>query len=100
MAHVPKNVRALQDSAALELVWSDDTTNRLSYRLLRGSCPCAGCVNEFTGERTFGVDKVSDDIQPAHLSFSGNYALKITWNDGHDTGLYTWEYLAKLCNSK
>ncbi len=99
MADVPKNVRALQEASVLELVWPDDTSNRLSYRLLRGSCPCASCVNEFTGERVFGPDRVSENIRPTDLSFTGSYALKITWSDGHDTGLYTWEYLAKLCNS-
>lgn len=97
MANAPENIRALQDDRVLEIVWSAERTDRLPYRFLRGQCPCAGCIDEFTGIRTLDVNTVPDDIHPVNLSFTGNYAIKITWSDTHDTGLYTWDRLDMLC---
>ena len=92
----PESIRAVQDERQLEIGWPDGRVDRLPYRLLRGRCPCAACVDEFTGRRMVDVADVPEQIQPVRLEYAGNYALKIAWNDGHDTGLYTWEYLADL----
>lgn len=54
------------------------------------------CIDEFTGERILDTGTIAADIAPADLSFIGNYALKIRWSDGHDTGLYTWDLLESL----
>ena len=96
MTSAPASIRALSDQRVFDLRWPDGTSQRLPFRLLREHCPCAGCVNEFTGERMLDPATIPDDIRPAHLAFSGNYALKITWSDGHDTGIYTWERLRSL----
>ena len=96
MADVPTAVRAHQDEGFLEIRWSDEVAHCFPYKFLRGHCPCAECVDENTGIRTLDVESLSDQIRPMHLSFSGNYALKIYWNDGHQTGLYTWDHLERL----
>lgn len=96
MTAAPKAIRALQDQGRLEIEWPDGRTQRLPYRLLRGECPCAACVDEFTGRRILDVNTIPDTIRPTHLSFTGNYALKIEWSDGHTTGLYTWDHLSRL----
>jgi len=95
----PKHIRAFKDEGELEIHWQDGTIHRMSFRFLRGSCPCAGCVNEFTGVRTLDVNSVPETIRPDDVNLSGNYALKFSWNDGHDTGLYTWDYLWELGQS-
>lgn len=95
MAAAPISIKARQQEGVLELQWSHGTY-RLPYRFLRGRCPCASCVDEVTGVRVVDVENVPDAIAPADMKFSGNYALKITWNDRHDTGLFTWEYLELL----
>lgn len=59
--------------------------------------PLAVCIDEITGERLLDPASVSAGIHPVQLAFSGNYALKVTWSDGHATGLYTWQKLAELC---
>lgn len=97
MTNPPKNIRAQQESGEFEIVWSDDSTFRLPYKFVRGECPCAGCVNEFTGEKMIDVDAIPADIHPQDLSFVGNYAIRITWSDKHNTGLYTWDQLDRLC---
>lgn len=96
MTPAPQNIRALRDPAALELSWANEEARRIAYRLIRESCPCAACVDEITGERILDVTTIPEDIRPADVAFVGNYALKITWSDGHDTGLFTWEKLRAL----
>ena len=100
MTEAPTKIRALQSQGVLELAWNDGTACQLPYKFLRGQCPCAGCVNEMTGERMIDVDAVPESIQPLKLEYCGNYALKIDWNDGHNTGLFTWERLHALCRSR
>ncbi|MEZ6047886.1 MAG: DUF971 domain-containing protein [Planctomycetaceae bacterium] len=98
MASPPQNIRALKSDSSMEIVWSPEKVDRLPFQFLRGSCPCANCVNEMTGVRMVGPDKIDSNIQPVKMGFSGNYALTIEWSDGHHTGLYTWDYLESLCS--
>ena len=95
---IPTAVRAHQDEGFLEIRWSEALAHHYPYKFLRAHCPCAECVDENTGIRTLDVESISEQIRPMHLEFSGNYALKIFWNDGHQTGLYTWDHLERLSN--
>ena len=45
------------------------------------------------GVRTLDVNSVPDDIGITHIELVGNYALKLSFSDGHDTGIYTWDRL-------
>lgn len=97
MMSPPSELRAHLNQQALELKWKDDAIAVfVPFRLLRGSCPCAACVNEMTGQRTYFHEDTSDDIRPEQLELVGNYAVRITWSDGHNTGLFTWEYLREI----
>lgn len=96
MSDAPQGIRALQEQRLLEITWPIGTVQRLPYRFLRGHCRCAACVDEHTGRRIVGVEDVSPEVRPEKLAVSGNYALKISWSDGHDTGLYAWDYLRTL----
>lgn len=92
----PRNIRALKSEGALEITWPDGPVARLPFHYLRCECPCAGCVDEMTGLRTLDVEGVPRDVHPTSIGFSGNYALKIEWSDGHGSGLYTWSRLREL----
>jgi DUF971 family protein len=81
----------------LAIVWQDGRQGRLLYLMLRGECMCARCVDEITGERILDVEGIDPDVAAVELSLVGNYALKVRWSDGHDTGLYTWPHLRRLC---
>lgn len=96
MATAPKNIRAIKDKGHFEIVWDEQSTAHYPFKFLRCECPCAACVNEFTGERMIDPNTVPEDILPTEVGFSGNYALKIKWSDGHHTGLYSWDYLDRL----
>jgi DUF971 family protein len=96
MIEPPAAFRALTDKACIEIEWRDGTTDRLPFRFVRGRCPCARCVDEMTGVRTLDVNTIPADVALKQVEPCGNYAVKIVWSDGHESGLFTWEYLAEL----
>lgn len=96
MTAPPRNIAARRDLGQLEITWPDGVTASISFHALRCACHCAVCVDEHTGIRLLDPATIPADIQPLQLSLTGNYALKIHWSDGHQTGLYTWERLHQL----
>jgi len=92
----PRSVERLPVEKSLGIVWQDGREGRVAYLTLRGECMCARCVDEITGERILDVEGIDPEVSAAEMSLVGNYALKIRWSDGHDTGLYTWPHLRRL----
>ena len=92
----PREIKQ-EDDSTLSIAWGDD--RRCQYRAadLRRACPCAQCVNEWTGQRMLKPDAISDDIKIGDLSVVGRYALNFKWSDGHETGIYSFRYLRDLC---
>ena len=95
----PENIRVHREDGILELVWSPEDISRIPFRTVRQACPCAACVDEFTGRQILDPDSVPVTIAPEEVSFSGNYALKIRWSDSHDTGLFTWTHLRTISDA-
>jgi DUF971 family protein len=65
-------------------------------RNLRLACPCAACVNEWTGEKILDASKISETIIPIRLKSVGRYAMSIHFSDGHKTGIFSFDYLRRL----
>lgn len=89
----PVEVRHDRDNGRVLIKYDDGT--RLQYPLddLRNSCPCATCRGHSPGE----VEPPNvTGAQLLNISEVGNYALKFSWADGHDTGIYTWSYLREI----
>ena len=63
---------------------------------LRAACPCAACVDEFTGRKILKPESIPANIRVLALAPVGRYALQILWSDGHGTGLYGYDYLRSL----
>ena len=80
----------------LHIHWKNNVRSKYEYYFLRINCPCAACVDEFSGERILDEKNISKNITPIKSNFVGNYALQIYWSDGHKTGIYTWELLEYL----
>ena len=95
----PTDIRADRPQGRFEIAWADGRVDRIGFRTLRGDCPCANCVHEFTGERLLDPADVPESIAPLGVELVGNYAIKVRWSDGHDTGLYTWGHLRRLGDS-
>ncbi|PCI39198.1 MAG: 1-(5-phosphoribosyl)-5-((5-phosphoribosylamino)methylideneamino)imidazole-4-carboxamide isomerase [Thiotrichales bacterium] len=76
-----------QKSKILEVTFDDNKVCKLSYVYLRKNSPSA----ETKVKKFSGTDVMIEAIEPV-----GNYAIKIHFSDGHNSGLYTWELLYKL----
>ncbi|MBT4693957.1 MAG: DUF971 domain-containing protein [Planctomycetaceae bacterium] len=92
----PSAINRLDGASKLEVKWPDEVTSTLLYRDLRLACGCAHCVDEWTGKPLLNPADVTADVCIEKISLVGNYAIRIAWNDGHDTGLTTWKRLAEL----
>ncbi|KAA3612768.1 MAG: DUF971 domain-containing protein [Planctomycetota bacterium] len=77
--------------------WQDGLERELGIRQLRIRCPCAQCVSEVTGARLLDPSLIPGDLPIQDMKAVGNYAYRILFGDGHDTGIYTLEHLRQLC---
>ena len=90
-------VRIIEESdSEISINWSDDRETRYTAAGLRRSCPCAGCINEWTGEKMLDDKRVPDDLTITQVSIVGRYALNFHFSDGHDTGIFSFAYLRTL----
>ena len=84
------------DDEKISFVWLDGTKSEVSNFDLRADCGCAVCVDEYTGEKLLNRDDIRKDIKPTEIIPLGNYALKIVWNDGHNSGIYPYRQIHSL----
>ncbi len=96
--HAAEPPEAIDVGPAHEILlsWPGGKQVSLPSRALREACPCAGCVEEFTGKKLLDPATIPADIRPDRIEPVGNYAVRFVWSDGHDTGLYTWRTLREL----
>ena len=90
----PTEVKLHQASHVLEIAFDDGRTFRLPYEYLRVYSPSAEVRGHGPGQETLQVGKRDVTIQ--NVEPVGHYALRPTFSDGHDTGIYSWEYLHEL----
>lgn len=84
----------------ITIFWKNSQESRIALKYLREECPCAGCKGETILLHSYRPPKLPiahpDMYTVKNLKMVGEYAIQIWWKDGHDTGIYTWEYLKKL----
>lgn len=95
MSEVPRNLQAQNEQGVLLVDWLD-MQHKFKLFEMRGACECAQCVNEWTGERILDPASVPRDIQIVKMDLVGNYAIRVNWSDGHNSGLFTWKRLKEL----
>lgn len=94
-------VQIIEESdAEVSIKWSDDAETRYNAPELRRACPCAGCVHEWTGEKILKPETIADDLTFSSIGIVGRYALNFNFSDGHDSGIYTFDYLRQLSEKK
>jgi DUF971 family protein len=89
-----KPIQIVEESESeVSIKWSDDTESRFTAAQLRRACPCAGCINEWTGEKTLDPAKIADDLTFKTIALVGRYALNFQFSDGHETGIFSFKFL-------
>jgi Mrp family chromosome partitioning ATPase/DUF971 family protein len=92
----PEKPEAEATESHIHLHWPDGTTTSVENRALRLACSCALCVDEMTHQPILDPDRVPADIHATELRTIGNYALGITWSDGHATGFFPYKTIKSL----
>ena len=80
----------------LEIRWGDGHVSRFPFRPLRLACPCALCIDEWTGRPRLDPNLVALDVRAFEVRNVGRYAFKLVWSDGHSTGIYAFDRLRAL----
>lgn len=99
----PAGVNLKLSEQKLVIHWADGHCSRFELAFLRGHCPCAACRTErenrkkpLRRELPILSHKPIDNLRVVDANLCGNYALKLVWSDGHDTGIYDFQYLRSL----
>ncbi len=96
----PAKFKKISDDEIL-VKWSDGKEFILPAKYLRDRCPCASCAGESVLWREYKPDPLPV-LSPGKYNLKGaevigDYALALTWLDGHNTGIYSFDYLRRLC---
>lgn len=99
----PRSVELLDAEGALGIKWSDGSQSRYDLEALRGSCPCAVCrdARDAPASDEGELNMLSDEAVSAtgearKFELVGRYGLRIEWADGHDHGIYTFDFFREL----
>lgn len=92
--HLPTDIKLHQLSRKLEISFADGQNFTLSCELLRVYSPSAEVRGHSPEQAVLQLGKEQVNIKD--IEAVGNYAVKLVFDDGHDTGLYTWDYLYEL----
>lgn len=94
----PVRIKKLEKTLLVR--WNDGREDEITYEKLRDECPCATCKGESTVLNSY--IPIKSPFKPAgfyeinKIVPVGNYAVNLTWKDGHDTGIYSWDILRSL----
>lgn len=95
---VPEEIRLRRKTRVLELAYGDGQRFELPCEYLRVNSPSAEVQGHGPGQAILLVGK--ERVAISEIEPVGHYALRLRFDDGHDSGLYTWEYLYELATEK
>jgi DUF971 family protein len=104
----PKSVKVNKTTGqGMDIDWKDGHHSHYTFAWLRDACPCATCNEEREGSgRRIGhpaaakpgaLPMYKDPTRPLEVTPIGRYAISFHWNDGHTTGIYSWDFLRREC---
>jgi len=108
MSADPKSVKVnLSSGTGVEITWKDGHLSRYTFPFLRDACPCALCNDEREKSgrepgqppqpRPGELPMFRPAPKPLSAEGVGKYAIKFKWSDGHDLGIYSWQWLREIC---
>ncbi|PLW84244.1 1-(5-phosphoribosyl)-5-((5-phosphoribosylamino)methylideneamino)imidazole-4-carboxamide isomerase [Kineobactrum sediminis] len=97
-AHRPQGIHLHRKSRELELTYAGEQSYRLSCEYLRVYSPSAEVKGHGPGQEVLQTGK--QQVTITAIKPVGHYALQLVFDDGHDTGLYSWDYLYQLCREQ
>ena len=92
----PVEIASLK-AAGIRIRWADQHEAVYPAPYLREQCQCATCVDEWSGEKRITAAQIPEGIHSTSIIAKGHYAVSIHWSDGHDTGIFPFNYLRKIC---
>jgi len=90
----------------VDIIWSDEHVSHYDFAYLRDECPCATCNEEREKKRAFrsagstsaaALPMFKPRARAQAATVVGNYAIQITFSDGHATGIYSYDILRTIC---
>jgi DUF971 family protein len=94
MSATPVEIKLRKTSRLLAVRFDDGKTFDLPFEYLRVYSPSAEVTGHSAGQGVLQTGK--ENVQIAKIEPIGHYAVRLVFDDGHDTGLYTWKYLYEL----
>lgn len=92
--HHPVEVKLFESERRLQVTWEDDHVSNYPLRYFRGFCPCATCQGHRAGAPEFVPTRGEMIVDIEQV---GNYGMVVVWDSGHNTGIYSFDYLRWLC---
>jgi DUF971 family protein len=104
----PKSVKVNKTTGTgIDIEWKDGHRSVYSFPFLRDACPCALCNEEREKDGRQPGDPLKPvagalpifkaAARPTEVEPVGKYAIRFSWNDGHQHGIYSWQYLREHC---
>ena len=106
---IPASVKVhVSSGAGVDIVWADGHASHFDFAYLRENCPCATCNDERIKKESLAESSAAFASSPALPMFKpkpraqsatpvGQYAIQISFSDGHSTGIYSYEHLRSIC---
>jgi len=93
---IPVEIEVLSPDDKLRVIWSDGHISRYDGDYLRGACPCATCKGNHLPMEVVKIFPIKG-VSLLDYRLEGKYGLRILFSDGHNTGIYNFQYLRKVC---
>jgi DUF971 family protein len=96
----------VSSGAGVDITWADGHASHYEFPYLRDACPCATCNDERDKKRDFAgsapapsaaLPMFKPKMRAQAATAVGNYAIQITFNDGHATGIFSYDQLRSIC---
>jgi DUF971 family protein len=95
----PDVIEPSLERRSIDITWLDGHRSSYDFEYLRWQCPCAICRGEGGSPGVLATTQslTAEETTLVDLGPVGNYAMGLTWQDSHATGIYSWDYLRRIC---